>query len=178
MSGPVPIPVLALNGSPQPSSRTHAIAAAAVELAGGGRVVDLGTLDAEGLLGRRVDAEVEALVAEVATAPLLVLATPIYRATYSGVLKLVFDQLPTEALADAAVVLAGTAAAPQHFLALDTGLRSLVASVGGWSAPTVAYGTPGDFDEGPVPGLALRDALARAVEEATLIATTRRGWRR
>lgn len=164
------IPALALNGSPHPSSRTHALAAAAVEVAGGGRVVDLAALDAEGLLGRRAGTKVDQLVVEVQTAPLLVLATPIYRATYTGVLKLVFDLLPMEALAGTAVVLAGTGAAAQHHLALDTGLRALVASVGGWSAPTVAYGTPADFDEGPVPGEALRAALAAGVGEATLIA--------
>lgn len=168
MSGP--IPALALNGSPHPSSRTHALAAAAVDLAGGGRVVDLAALDAEGLLGRKAGTEVDDLVADVIAAPLLVLATPIYRATYTGVLKLVFDLLPVDALAGAAVVLTGTGAGASHHLALDTGLRALVASVGGWSAPTVAYGTPDDFDEGPVPGAALHAALAAGVREATLIA--------
>ena len=45
--------VVAVNGSPSTSSKTHAVAAAAVEIAGEGTVIDVGTLDAEALLIQR-----------------------------------------------------------------------------------------------------------------------------
>ena len=72
-------------------------------------------------------------------ADVLVLVTPIYRATYSGLLKVLLDQLPTAALVGKACVLAATAGGPLHFLSLDTSMRALVASLDGWSVPTVVY---------------------------------------
>ncbi len=122
--------LLAINASHSTGSSTHHVAARAAELHGSGRVVDLATRDPSGLLGLGEDAEVTALLDEVARADALVLVSPIYRATYSGLLKVLFDQLPTESLRGVACVLAATAASPGHFLALDTGFRALVASLG------------------------------------------------
>jgi FMN reductase len=167
------VSLLALNASPSSSSKTHAVAAAAVELAGEGHVVDLGDLDAEGLLGRRRDDSVASLLEEMATVDRLVLVTPVYRATYSGLLKVVFDQLAQGALGGTACVLAATAAGPIHFLSLDTGLRSLVASVEGWSVPTVVYAVPSDFDSEGKPLQPVLERLSSALGEASQIARGR-----
>ena len=161
--------LLAVNASHSISSTTHNLAAAAVELHGSGRVTDLATLDPAGLLGIGNDDTVQALLAEMATAWALVLVTPIYRATYSGLLKVLFDQLPQAALRDVPCVLAATAASPAHYLAIDTGFRSLVASLDGWTVPTVAYATPSDFDEAKRPGDAVRGRLDQALQEAALL---------
>jgi NAD(P)H-dependent FMN reductase len=81
----------------------------------------------------------------------------------------VFDQLPQSALRGVACVLAATAASPAHFLALDTGFRALVASLDGWSVPTVVYATPTDFDEEKQPGDAVRQRMSEALEQAARI---------
>lgn len=162
--------LLALNASHSKTSSTHAVAALAVELHGDGDVVDLVTLDPAGLIGTAEAPDVRAVIDAVAAAPILVLVTPIYRATYSGILKVLFDQLPQEALVGKVAVLAATAGGPAHYLALDTGMRSLVASLGGWTVPTVTYATPADFsaaaDGTKVPGDAVRSSLTRALAEA------------
>jgi FMN reductase len=163
------VSLLAINASPSSTSKTHAVAAAAVELAGEGRVADLGGLDAEGLLGRRPDDSVALLLEEMAAVDCLVLVTPVYRATYSGLLKVVFDQLAPGALAGTACVLAATAAAPVHYLSLDTGLRSLVASVEGWTVPTVVYALPTHFDDDGWPLQAVLERLAAALGEASQV---------
>lgn len=134
--------LLALNGSHSASSRTHALAARAVALHGSGSVVDLCTLDPAGLLGVGADDGVAAVIEQVAAASVLVLATPVYRATYAGVLKVLLDQLPQGALRGKACILGATGATPLHYLSLDTGLRAVVASLEGWSVPTVIYATP------------------------------------
>jgi FMN reductase len=113
---------------------------------------------------------VKAAIDAIATADVLVLVTPIYRATYSGLLKVVLDQLPTDALRGTAAVLAATAGSPAHFLALDTGLRSAVASLSGWSVPTVAYATGDDFDADGRPLDGILTTLGRAVAEAKSVA--------
>jgi FMN reductase len=162
--------VVAVSAGDGPTSKTRALAAAGLELAGGGTLVDLATLPADGLLGRGDDAAVAEAVAAVGAADLVLLATPVYRATYSGVLKAFLDRFATGALDGVAVVLAATAGSPHHFLSLDTGGRSVVASLGGWTVPTVVYGTSADFVDGR-PGPSLSSTLAAALDEAKALAT-------
>jgi FMN reductase len=161
---------VAVNGSPSTTSKTHALAAAGLELAGGGTLIDVSALDAEALLLRREHDSVKAAVDAIATADVLVLVTPVYRATYSGLLKVVLDQLPTDALRGTATVLAATAGSPTHFLALDTGLRAAVASLSGWSVPTVVYATGDDFDADNRPLDGILATLGFAVAEAKSVA--------
>jgi FMN reductase len=161
--------VVAVNGSPSVTSKTHSLAAAALELAGGGTLIDVSTLDAEALLLRREHDSVNAAIDAIVGADVLILVTPVYRATYSGLLKVVLDQLPTDSLRGKAAVLAATAGSPAHFLALDTGLRAAVASLSGWSVPTVAYATGDDFAADGQPGDRILETLRRAVEEARSI---------
>ncbi len=162
--------LLALNASHSLSSTTHQLAALAVELQGGGHIVDLAALDPAALLGVGKDAAVTELLDALPEARALVLATPIYRATYSGLLKVVFDQLPQAALRGVPCILAATAASPAHYLALDTGFRSLVASLEGWSVPTVVYATSNDFDADKRPSDAVRDRMRSALDEARRLA--------
>jgi FMN reductase len=151
------------------SSRTRAVAVAALEIGGGGELVELNQLSADGLLGRTADPAVEAAVAAASGASILVLASPVYRATVSGALKAFLDRFATGALASTAVVLIATAAIPEHYLSLDTGGRALVASLDGWTVPTVVYATSGDVVDGVV-GEAVRERLAKALAEAAIVA--------
>jgi FMN reductase len=98
-----------------------------------------------------------------------VLATPVYRATYNGTLKAFLDRFPTDALVGTVVVLVATAASPAHFLSLDTGGRSVVASLGGWTVPTVVYATGADFEEGR-PSAEVLGALRTALGQARALA--------
>lgn len=166
--------LIALNGSHSATSSTHGVAALAAQLHGSGEIVDLVTLDPAGLIGVAPSPDVTAVIETIAEASILVLVTPIYRATYSGVLKVLFDQLPAGGLEGKVAVLAATAGGPAHFLALDTGMRSLVASLGGWTVPTVTYAGPSDFtvgDDGTkIPGDTVRASLTKALAEAATIA--------
>ncbi len=145
------------------ASKTRALANAAIEMGGGGRLVDLVDLPADALLGRRQDQAVDDAVAAASSADILVLATPVYRATFNGALKAFLDRFPTDALLRTAVILAATAA-------LDTGGRSVVASLGGWTVPTVVYATGADFVDG-APGPTLLANLEVALGQARSLAT-------
>jgi len=160
--------LLAVNGSPSSPSKTRALAEVAVELAGGD-ILDVSGLDADGLLLRRTDPSVDQALARIADADRVVLCTPVYRATYSGLLKVLLDQLPQDGLAGKAVVLAATGGSPAHFLGLDTGLRAVVASVHGWAVPTVVYAIGTDFDDQGRPSDAVRATLATALDEAAQV---------
>ena len=80
-------------------------------------------------------------------------------------LKAFFDLLPQAALRGSVSLLAATGAAPSHYLALDTGLRTLVASLEGWSAPTVVYAVSADFEADGNPVDALRQKIGVGLAE-------------
>lgn len=165
MSGPL----VAVSSGDSPTSKTRALAQAILEVGGGGHLVDLLDLPADALLGRRPDQAVDDAVAAAAAAGILVLATPVYRATYSGAMKAFLDRFATDALARTVVVLAATAASPSHFLALDTGGRAVVASLGGWTVPTVVYATGTDFTDGR-PDPSLLEVVGAALGQARAVA--------
>ena len=60
---------------------------------------------------------------QVAKARVLVVATPVYKAAYSGVLKVFLDLLPQTALKGKTVLPLATGGSPHHMLALDYALR-------------------------------------------------------
>jgi FMN reductase len=168
--------LVVVSSGDSPTSKTRAMAVSFVELAGEGQLIDLIDLPADALLGRRHDDAVDDAVTAASRASVLVLATPVYRATFNGTLKAFLDRFPTDALADTAVILAATAATPAHFLSLDTGGRSVVASLGGWTVPTVVYATGSEFVDGRPYG-AVVDTVAAALGEARAVADglSRRG---
>ncbi len=68
--------------------------------------------------------------AQVANAEVLVVATPVYKAAYSGVLKVFLDLLPQTALKGKTVLPLATGGSPHHMLALDYALRPVLQSLG------------------------------------------------
>lgn len=172
--------VLGLAGSITAPSRSGALVARVLELLAAqgraGEMVHLSDLSAEALLGRRRDADLDRLLALAGGVPVLVLGTPIYRASYTGQLKAFFDLLPRDALAGCVVGLIATGGVADHALAVDHGLRPLVASLAGLSAAHSVYATDADlgpFPAGPLPS-PVEDKLAALAGELVLRATPSR----
>lgn len=120
-------------------------------------LIDLASLSADGLLYRTKDADVAGALERVTGVPILVVGTPVYRATYTGQLKAFFDLLPRDALAGTLVGCIATGAAYNHALAIDHGLRPLMASLAGLTASRAIYATDGEL--GGYPNEPLPDAL-------------------
>ena len=72
---------------------------------------------------------VVAFTDQVAKARVLVVATPVYKAAYSGVLKVFLDLLPQTALKGKTVLPLATGGSPHHMLALDYALRPVLQSL-------------------------------------------------
>ena len=157
-----------ISGSPSPQSKSRALLELARErLAAAGyetTVIELATLSADALLGRKRDGSVEEGLIAVGRADIVVASSPVYRATYSGLLKVFFDLLPRNGLEGKVGVPILTGASPDHRLALDHGLRPLFASVGAAVVANGVYGWDAQFTPAPEAGLvALVD---RAIDEA------------
>ena len=163
-----------ISGSPSPASKSRVLLAHA-----GRRLATLGlettpiglhALPADALLGRRADRDVAAALDAVLQAEIVVAASPVYRATYAGLLKVFFDLLPADGLAGKVAVPILTGGSPVHLLALDHGFRPLFASLGAVVITTGVYGTDAQFRAGP--DAALLDRVDRAVDEAVTLLRT------
>ena len=82
-----------------------------------------------GVLDQADDAATAA-VGEVLAADVLVVASPTYKATYSGLLKLFLDRIPTGALNGTRAVPVLLGGAPNHQLAVDVHFTPLLLELG------------------------------------------------
>lgn len=125
--------IVALVGSPSVESRTVALLRHIADRLDGHdvHVVPVRALPAEALLGAdTADPAIAAVVDQVAGADGLIVASPVYKAAYSGVLKTFLDLLPAAALAGKAVLPLLTGGAPVHALAVDYALRPVLSALG------------------------------------------------
>lgn len=85
---------------------------------------------AEDLLHARFDSpKVIDLLAQVANADGLVIATPVYKASFSGALKTLLDLLPERALAHKVVLPMATGGSIAHMLAVDYALKPVLSAL-------------------------------------------------
>jgi FMN reductase len=125
---------LIVSGSPSSTSRTTALA----KLVGqrltqfniDSSFLDVRTLPAEDLLHARFDApQIASAVERVAAARGLVIATPVYKAAYSGLLKTFLDLLPQFGLREKVILPLVTGGSPAHVLTIDYALRPVLNSL-------------------------------------------------
>lgn len=166
--------VVTISSSPSPTSRTDAVlshvARRLVVHAHAVSPVVLRDLPAEALVRADTsDAQVSAAVALLASADAVVVTTPIYKAAYSGLLKVFLDLLPQDALRGKAVLPVVTGGSPAHVLAVDYGLRPVLASLGadhigqGWfvlASQVTLYPQDGGVLLDPAAGAALEGVTA------------------
>ncbi|GAB3450686.1 NADPH-dependent FMN reductase [Actinophytocola sediminis] len=127
--------IVVLSGSPSVTSRTAALADhLAVRLGGDGHTVDsvrVRDLPAEPLTtADTAHPAIAKVVATIAGAHGVVVASPVFKAAYSGLLKLLLDLLPQFALADKVVLPVVTGGSRAHVLAIDYALRPVLSSLG------------------------------------------------
>jgi FMN reductase len=82
------------------------------------------------LLGRADSPELAGAALTVENADAIVITTPIYKASFSGLLKTFLDLLPQTALRGKSVLPIATGGASAHVLALDYALRPVLMSMG------------------------------------------------
>ena len=124
-----------LVGNPRPASRTLGAALAlrdAVQRVVGG--IETGPVVDAAELAQQVFApgatEVKAALTALTATNVLVVASPTYKATYTGLLKAVLDQAPGGALTGIVALPLMVAAADKHALAVDLHLRPVLVELG------------------------------------------------
>jgi FMN reductase len=128
--------IVAISGSPSATSRTAKVLdLLAGQLASEGghdvQVIAVRDLPADAVLGADLDhPAVRAVAAAIEAADGIVVATPVYKAAYSGALKALLDLLPQFALAGKVVLPLATGGTLAHVLAIDYALRPVLSAMG------------------------------------------------
>ncbi len=169
-----PLNIVAVSGGAYRPSRTLVLAEAilaglAERVPATFRFVELSEIARPlgGALSRdELPAAVEEQVRAIENADLLVVASPVYRGAYPGLLKHLFDLVGMEALVDTPVLLAATGGSPLHALVIDHQLRPLFSFFQAVTLPIGVYATEGDFSDYRIASEALKARIRLAVERA------------
>ena len=110
------------------------------------------------------------IVGAIAAADAVLLASPVYRASFTGALKNLLDLTPIEALRAKPVGIVAMGATSHHYLGVDWQLRAVLAWFGALVVPTSVYLESGHFQDGRLADAAAAAALTDLVR--ALVAMT------
>jgi FMN reductase len=127
--------IAVVTGNPKPASRTHTVALAvaealASELGQADKPLVIDLAEHASRLFDWSDPELSGLTADVAAADIVIVASPTYKATYTGMLKAFLDRYPSNGLAGVTAVPVMTGGWPGHLLAVEVHLRPVLVELG------------------------------------------------
>lgn len=108
----------------------------------------------------------EASIQAIESADVLIVASPVYRGSYTGLFKHLFDFVHHEALIDVPVLLAATGGSERHSLVIDHQLRPLFSFFQARTLPIGVYATEQDFSNYEVTSTPLLERIRLAIERA------------
>jgi FMN reductase len=110
--------------------------------------------------------ELKAALNAVETADLLVVGTPVYKGSYTGLFKYFFDFVDYTALQGHHVALTATGGSDRHALIIEHQLRPLFGFFGAHTLPTGFYASDRDLAEGTIVDPAQRARFDQLLREA------------
>jgi len=172
--------VLLIAGSPSEQSRSSALLDSISHRLAlrGGLVVDrlnIRELPAQALLlAEWGHPAIAKAIEQIAKARAVVVATPVYKAAYSGLLKVLLDLLPQTALKEKTVLPLATGGSPHHMLALDYALRPVLQALAARHILPGVYATDSQvpqsadkrYEVGPDIAVRLDDAVLTLLAES------------
>ncbi len=167
------IRIAGLAGSLGTSSKTRALVDLAVRNAaarfgGTGTTFDLG--DFQPSLGQAVSADdldpsASRILETVLSADVLVIGSPVYKGSYTGLFKHLIDLIDPAALRDKPILLTATGGGDRHALVIEHQLRPLFAFFEAAVLSTGVYASAADFSDGVPSCPRLMARLDRAIEQ-------------
>lgn len=169
--------LLGLSGSPSrnAASRTLSAVKQTVEYAHAQdsvihmETINVRDLDVELCDGRDpslYEGDTKTLIEKIVTADALILGTPVYRGSYTGILKNVFDVIPNDALVGKPVGIVVTGSTQHHYLAIEHEIKPLLGFFHAHALPGGVYLTPEHYNDSV---LVDEGALERLQQLATAI---------
>jgi FMN reductase len=108
---------------------------------------------------------VDRILSAIESADVLVAASPVYKASYTGLFKHLFDLLDPKALEGRHVLLAATGGSDRHALVIEHQLRPLFSFFGAHILPVSLYAVNGDFENPDELAASIVPRINRAVDQ-------------
>ena len=140
-------------------------------------VATLGPLFAGALRREDLQPEVEDALRAIETADLLIVASPVYRASFTGLFKHLFDFVGQYALVGTPVLLAATGGGERHALILEHQMRPLFGFFQALTLPVGVYASDTDFDGYELTSEAVKRRIDQAVTRSLPLVTQAAGQR-
>lgn len=165
--------VLGISGSVKQPSRTACVVSGIIAAIERRANVTADTIDLavaapvlfRALRADQLDEAGRKIIDAVEAADVLVVGSPVYRASYTGALKHLFDLVDFRALQGKRVVLAATGGTALHGLMLEHQFRPLFGFFGAVTVPTTVYAVEADFTEYTLSNPAVEARIERAVAD-------------
>lgn len=166
--------VVAISGSLQTPSRTTALIRAIVAELGQSRQIEIKLIEMT-QIGRQIGTAftrselpiaIQDDLAAVEAADLLIAASPVYRASYTGLFKHFVDFIGWDKLYNKPVLVAASGGSDRHALVLEHQLRPLFATMQAHVLPVGVYASEADFSDYAVSSAALGERIKLAVNRA------------
>jgi FMN reductase len=165
--------IIGLSGSPTSTSRSasllHWAQSQLQSVATGLHTLVLRELPAEALLHAQFDHPlIRQALHEVQEAQVVLVATPIYKAAYSGLLKSFLDLLPQDGLHGKTVLPLATGGSIAHLLALDYALKPVLSALGARDILSPVFATDQQMlkhaSGGYTPDAEVQERVSRSVQ--------------
>lgn len=147
----------------------HIAEQAAASLGGSTKIYDIADLGLSFTAARwptQLDSQASGIIDEIGEADLLVVGTPTFKGSYTGLFKHFFDLLDPQLLRGKPIILAATGGGDRHSLIVEHQLRPLFGFFEAFTLPTAIYVSDRDFLDGKLSNPLIDSRVAQAVSEA------------
>src|SRR5690242_8978134 len=172
--------LVSLNGSPRANSRTDTLVLALGDAVSAStevdwqhyRISEIGPLLLPALMRDQVTSAADDILRNIEAADILIVGTPVYRASLTGALKHVFDLVDYRALRGRIAVLAATGGNRHHGLVTEHQLRPLLSFFGVITAPTTIYAEGAHFDGQRIGSVQIQERIDAVAQEVADLAAS------
>ncbi|MEN8292686.1 FMN reductase [Acinetobacter radioresistens] len=170
-----PLNIVAVSGGLNTPSKTETLVQAVLNELGEATPInihfikfsEIGPLLGGAIYRNQLPQRVQDDLAAVEAADVLIVGTPVYRASFTGLFKHFFDFVEQTALVDVPVLLAASGGSDRHALVLEHQLRPLFSFFQAQTLPIGVYATDRDFTpEYTIQSQQLADRITLAVARA------------
>ncbi|REL38108.1 NAD(P)H-dependent oxidoreductase [Rhodohalobacter sp. SW132] len=108
---------------------------------------------------------------KIIEADAIIAGSPIYRGTFSGAFKNLFDLIPNDALKGKAIGIVATGGSDHHFLAIEHQFKPLFGYFNSFVVPAGVYANNGHFTNGSLSDADVKRRLKELAEETVRLST-------
>lgn len=118
--------------------------------------------------GRNPDSyegDTRSILDKITAADAVIAGSPIYRGTFSGAFKNLFDLIPNDSLKGKAVGIVATGGSAHHYLAIEHQFKPLFGYFNAYTVPAGVYATNRHFENGSLTDEEIQRRLRKLAEE-------------